>query len=548
MPDHPRYRNVLATALTATLLALTAAGCAPSQDTARSKAAAHPLMLPPTPPPPGASALMAMAAPPGTAQQERYADVPANPVHAVAEQPVSTFSVDVDTASYANVRRFLERGELPPTDAVRVEELLNYFRYDYPQPTDPATPFTVHAEVLPAPWQAGRRLLHIGLQGRSLPQRERPPLNLTLLIDVSGSMGAPDKLPLVRKVLKEALDRFGASDTLSMVVYAGAAGVVLPPTAGDQRGRILDALDSLDAGGSTAGGEGLRLAYDLAQRGYAPGKVNRVMILTDGDFNVGVTDPAQLEDLVARERERGIYLSVLGFGSGNYDDALMQRLAQRGNGIAAYIDSVAEGRKVLGEDFAGSMLPIADDVKVQVEFNPRRVREYRLVGYETRMLRREDFANDRVDAGDVGSGHSVTAIYEIVTTDAPGAAAFNEPLRYPQAPRAGDGVGGGGGGGTDELAFVRVRYKLPGAPESRLIERPVTARDAHDALGAASESARFAAAVAGYGLLLRRDPFVERGFGWPQVVALADGARGADPQGHRSGFVQLARAAEAAAR
>ncbi|MFM7709092.1 MAG: vWA domain-containing protein, partial [Gammaproteobacteria bacterium] len=508
MPTRPSSRTAFLTTGLAALLALTAAGCSSAPDDADE--ASYKTRLTKAAASQSALALMSSAPPPLAAEQERYADLPPNPVQTVAEQPVSTFSVDVDTASYANVRRFLDRGELPPTDAVRIEEMLNYFRYDYARPGADGAPFAVHAELLPAPWKAGRQLLHIGLQGRSLPQGERPPLNLTLLVDVSGSMGSPDKLPLARKVLKEMLDRLYARDTLAMAVYAGAAGVVLPPTPGDRRGRILEALGSLEAGGSTAGGEGLRLAYDLARQGFEKGKVNRVMILTDGDFNVGLTDPAQLEDVVARERDGGVYLSVLGFGGGNYNDALMQRLAQRGNGIAAYIDSVAEGRKVLGADFAGSMLPIADDVKVQVEFNPQRVREYRLVGYESRMLRREDFANDRVDAGDVGSGHSVTAIYEIVTTDAPAAATFNEPLRYPPAggPSAGAGAAGGEQAKTkaDEFAFVRVRYKPPGSAESRLIERPVTARDRRPTLDAASESARFAAAVAGYGLLLRRDP------------------------------------------
>lgn len=536
----PSRLRPLRWAILAALVALSAAACTPHRQ-AQQRDTAAPLTVP-------AALLerrMMMGPPPPAPQgQERYPDVPTNPVQIVAEQPVSTFSVDVDTASYANVRRFLSNGELPPSDAVRIEELVNYFHYDHPRPTARDAPFAVSTELLPSPWSPGRLLLHVGLQGYEPPPRERPALNLTLLIDVSGSMESQERLPLAVKALKEMLGKLEARDTVAIAVYAGSAGAVLEPTSGADRGRILEALDSLRVGGSTAGGEGLQLAYELAQRSYAPDKVNRVMILTDGDFNVGVTDPAQLEDLVARQRGRGIYLSVLGFGKGNYNDALMQRLAQQGNGIAAYIDTLAEGRKVLGEDFGGSMVPIADDVKIQVEFNPRRVREYRLVGYETRMLRREDFADDRVDAGDVGSGHSVTAIYEIVPVGS--AAAFNEALRYQPTP--GGGGTAAGGAAAAEYAFVRVRYKLPGAAGSRLIEQPVTAAQARATLAQASETARFATAVAGYGLLLRRDPFVDRSFGWPQVIALGDGARGADAFGHRAAFVQLARAAEAATR
>jgi Ca-activated chloride channel family protein len=505
---------------------------------------------PPAPPPYPAAEMRAMGAiagapyaqtapqpMPGDIDRERYEDVDPNPIHIVAEDPVSTFSIDVDTASYSNVRRMLNAGRLPPRDAVRIEELINYFRYDYPLPPSRERPFSTNVTVAPSPWAAGRQLVHIGLQGYNIVPRERPPLNLVLLLDVSGSMAAENKLPLVQRSFRMLIDQLNARDRVSIVVYAGAAGAVLEPTPGNEHGRILAALDNLSAGGSTAGGEGLRLAYALAEQNYNANAVNRIIIATDGDFNVGINDPEQLQDFVSRKRETGIYLSVFGFGGGNYNDALMQRLAQNGNGVATYIDTLNEARRVLRDEMASNMFSIANDVKIQVEFNPQRVAEYRLIGYETRMLRREDFNNDQVDAGEIGAGHSVTAIYEITPVGGP---TFTEPLRYQERAQAAPST-------ANELAFLRIRYKLPGEDQSRLIERPITNADAVTDMARAPEYVRFATAVAGYGQLLRGDPYLTQGYGWDDVIGLAQNARGRDEFGWRAEFVQLARAAATAA-
>lgn len=474
---------------------------------------------------------------PGTVDRDRYEDVAPNPIRIVADEPVSTFSIDVDTASYSNVRRMLSEGRLPPRDAVRIEELVNYFRYDYPLPRARTEPFSTTVAVAPSPWAEGRQIVHIGLQGYNIVPRERPPLNLTLLIDVSGSMSPENKLPLALQGFRMLADQLNARDRVSIVVYAGAAGAVLDPTPGDQRARILAALDNLHAGGSTAGGEGLRLAYALAERNFDRNKVNRVIIATDGDFNVGINDPQQLQDFVSRKRETGIYLSVLGFGGGNYNDALMQRLAQNGNGNAAYIDTLNEARRVLRDEMASNLFSIANDVKIQVEFNPRRVAEYRLIGYETRMLRREDFNNDQIDAGEIGAGHAVTAIYEITPVGGP---TFTEPLRYQDRAVPAPST-------ASEIAFLRIRYKLPGEDNSRLIERPIADADRYEAVARAPEATRWAAAVAGYGQLLRGDPYLTRGFGWDDVLSLAQSARGQDEFGWRAEFIQLARSAQSAA-
>jgi Ca-activated chloride channel family protein len=482
----------------------------------------------------------AQAAPqpmPGTIDRDRYEDVAPNPIRIAAEAPVSTFSIDVDTAAYANVRRYLIAGRLPPSDAVRVEELINYFRYDYPLPRSREQPFSTNVTVTPSPWADGRQLVHIGLQGYHIIPRERPPLNLTLLIDVSGSMAPENKLPLALSSFRMLVEQLNARDRVSIVVYAGAAGAVLEPTPGSERARILAALDNLRAGGSTAGGEGLRLAYALAERNYNRNAVNRVIIATDGDFNVGINNPQELQDFVSRKRQTGVYLSVLGFGGGNYNDLLMQRLAQNGNGVAAYIDTINEARRVLHDEMAANMFSIANDVKIQVEFNPARVAEYRLIGYETRMLRREDFNNDQVDAGEIGAGHAVTAIYEITPVGGP---AFTEPLRYQSQERAAPST-------ASEYAFLRIRYKLPGQDQSRLIERPITQADVVSDIARAPESTRWAAAVAGYGQLLRGDPYLARDYGWDDVIRLAQSARGRDEFGWRAEFIQLARTAQTAA-
>ncbi len=473
---------------------------------------------------------------PGTIDRDQYEEIDPNPIHVATEDPVSTFSIDVDTASYSNVRRFLNEGRLPPRDAVRIEELINYFDYDYPLPRSRNEPFSTNVTVAPSPWAEGRQLVHIGLQGYDIVRSERPPLNLVLLIDVSGSMAPANKLPLALQGFRMLTEQLTARDKVSIVVYAGAAGAVLEPTPGNDRARVLAALDNLHAGGSTAGGEGLRLAYALAQRNFSERAVNRVIIATDGDFNVGIADPAQLQDFVSRQRETGIYLSVLGFGGGNYNDALMQRLAQNGNGVAAYIDTLSEARRVLSDELNGALFPIANDVKIQVEFNPARVAEYRLIGYETRMLRREDFNNDTVDAGEIGAGHSVTAIYEITPVGGP---TFTEPLRYQRGGAIAPST-------ANEIAFLRIRYKLPGQDDSRLIERPITNGDAVANVARAPEHVRFATAVAGYGQLLRGDPYVGQGFSWNDVITLAQGARGRDEFGWRAEFVQLARAAASA--
>jgi Ca-activated chloride channel homolog len=475
---------------------------------------------------------------PGDINRDRYEDVKINQVKLTAEEPVSTFSIDVDTASYSNVRRMLNQGYLPPKDAVRIEEMINYFDYDYAVPKSKETPFETTVKVVPSPWSKGRQLMHIGVQGYDFNRDARPPINLTLLIDVSGSMSSQNKLPLAIQSLKLLINEMTAKDHIAIAVYAGAAGAVLEPTSGDQKDKIIAALDRLSAGGSTAGGEGLRLAYSLAKQNFDKKSVNRVMLLSDGDFNVGISDPAKLEDFVSRERESGVYLSILGFGGGNYNDLLMQKLAQSGNGVAAYIDTLNEGRKVLSDDLAGSMFSIANDVKIQVEFNPTKVAEYRLIGYETRILNREDFNNDKVDAGEIGAGTSVTAIYELTPVDS--TARLIDASRYQQAaaiktPNA------------SEFAFLKMRYKIPGDSTSKLVDRPITEKDAVSDISKAPEATRFATAVAAYGSMLRGDPYLDKSFSWDSVINLANGAKGEDKFGYRAEFISLARLAKTAA-
>ena len=476
---------------------------------------------------------------PGDVNRDRYQDVELNGVKLVAQEPVSTFSIDVDTASYSNVRRMLNAGHLPPKDAVRIEELINYFDYSYDLPKSKSVPFETTVKVVPSPWSEGRQLMHVAVQGYDINRDARPPLNLTLLIDVSGSMSAENKLPLAIQSLKLLINEMTAKDTIAIAVYAGAAGTVLEPTSGADKQKIIAALDKLSAGGSTAGGEGLRLAYNLAKQNFSKNSVNRVMLLSDGDFNVGINDPEALEDFVSRERESGVYLSILGFGGGNYNDLLMQKLAQSGNGMAAYIDTLNEGRKVLNDDLSGSMFSIADDVKIQVEFNPAKVAEYRLIGYETRILNREDFNNDKVDAGEIGAGSSVTAIYEI--TPVGSKATLIDPSRYQKTPTP------AAQGGSNELAFLKLRYKMPGASTSKLVDRPITTADQVSDIRQAPESTRFATAVAAYGSMLRGDPYIDKAFNWDRVIDLANGAKGEDAFGYRAEFVSLARLAKTAA-
>ena len=472
-------------------------------------------------------------APPPAQDTERYPGAASNPIKRVADEPVSTFSIDVDTAAYSNVRRFLNEGTLPPKDAVRVEELVNYFDYAYPLPATRAEPFKPYVAVVPSPWSKDRQILHIGLQGYDLPRGEKPPLNLVFLIDTSGSMRSPDKLDLARKAMNLLIDQLRPRDRVAMVAYAGSAGAVLEPTDGRSKLKMRCALEALQAGGSTAGGQGLALAYALASQNFDADAVNRVVLLTDGDFNVGISDPSRLKDFVADKRKTGVYLSVYGFGRGNYNDELMQALAQNGNGAAAYVDTYEEARKLFRDDFSGSLFPIADDVKIQIEFNPAVVSEYRLIGYETRMLAREDFNNDRVDAGEVGSGASVTALYEITPA---GAAPSSDPLRYGAARPAGSPSG--------EMAFLKVRWKAPGAASSQLMQQAIPAGNTARDLATAPETTRWAVAVAAFGQKLRGDPWLLDSYGWDQILDTAQNARGQDAFGLRAEFVKLVRAAK----
>ena len=465
---------------------------------------------------------------------DRFPDKPPTGTMSVAEHPVSTFSIDVDTASYAFVRRTLNANRLPPREAVRVEEMVNYFPYAYPAPKDRTHPFLATTTVLPCPWDAGSQLLHIGIRGYGLAGGERPRVNVVLLIDTSGSMGPSDRLPLLQQGFHLFARHLRDDDRVAIVTYAGSTDVALDPTPGSQKGRIIDAISRLRAAGSTAGAAGLQRAYELAERNFDPGAVNRVILATDGDFNVGISDPKELERFIAEKRKTGIYLSVFGVGIGNLNDALMQRLAQAGNGNAAYIDSLLEARKAMSEELASTLFPIADDVKVQVEFNPAHVAGYRLIGYETRLLRREDFNNDRIDAGDVGAGHTVTALYEIIP--AGGRRAVVDPLRYQPGSRPAAERG-------DEIAFVRLRYKLPRERDSRLIEQPVRASTAFASLKEVPAEQRFAVAVAAFGQRLRGETALD-GYSYGDIAALATAARGADPEGYRAEFVRLVRMAE----
>jgi Ca-activated chloride channel family protein len=467
---------------------------------------------------------------------ERYPGAQPNAVKLVSNEPVSTFSLDVDTASYANVRRYLNQNTLPPVDAVRVEEMVNYFDYAYMIPRDRDAPFAPSVVVYPSPWNPDTQILHVGIKGYDIPRSERPKANLVFLIDTSGSMNEPAKLPLVKRSFQMLVEQLKPEDRVSIVVYAGSAGMVLEPTPGWDKDRILASLDRLQAGGSTAGGEGIRQAYDLAKLNFDRNGVNRVILATDGDFNVGITDPNALEAYIARERSSGVFLSVLGYGSGNYNDLLMQKLAQAGNGTAAYIDTANEARKVLVDEMSSTLFTIAKDVKVQVEFNPARVAEYRLIGYETRMLNQTDFNNDKVDAGDVGAGHTVTALYEI--TPVGSRAQTVDPPRYGRRPDVRS---------TDsEIAFVKIRYKLPNEDESKLITRPVAAADVVADFNRLPIDYRFAAAVAGGAQLLRHDPYI-KSFDYGRAIEIAQGARGDDEFGYRNEFVQLLRLAQSAA-
>ena len=457
---------------------------------------------------------------------ERYGHYEPNPVHAVAEQPVSTFSIDVDTGSYANIRHFLtQTGRQPPADAVRIEEIINYFDYGYAKPTD-GKPFAVHTETVDSPFRNGAKLIRIGIQAKEVGQAALLPANLVFLVDVSGSMYSRDKLPMVKYTLCTLAHQTRAQDRITLVTYADGNKVVLPPTPGNQRQKILAALDSLKAGGSTAGENAIQQAYQAAQRAYIRNGINRILLATDGDFNVGITDFNTLRSMVAEKRKSGISLTTLGFGSGNYNERLMEQLADAGDGNYSYIDSPEEAQKVLHRQLSSTLATVAQDVKIQVEFNPATVKEYRLIGYENRMLAREDFNNDQVDAGDIGAGHNVTALYEIIPA---GQTGWLPESRYQAVPAANDKAG-------SEYAFINLRYKLPGQSNSILINRPVAVGSKPLAQG--SNATRQAVAAAAFGELLRGGKY-SGNFGWPQTLALARRAQSPDHHGLRRQFVQL---------
>jgi len=466
--------------------------------------------------------------------RENYAHFTDNPLQRVAERPVSTFSIDVDTGAYSNVRRILKTGRMPRHDAVRIEEMINYFGYDYPLPRDKKMPFSISTEIGPTPWNTSTRLLQVGLKGYEVPSSQLPAANLVFLIDVSGSMRSANKLDLLKQAMALLARRLRAEDRLAIVVYAGASGVVLDPVAGDQQAAILTALEQLRAGGSTNGAAGIQLAYRLAEQSYIKNGINRVILCTDGDFNVGTVSFEALQDLIAARRKSGITLTTLGFGSGNYNDHLMEQLADNGNGHYAYIDTLLEARKVLVEEMSSTLQTIAQDVKIQVEFNPTLVSEYRLIGYENRVLAREDFNNDKVDAGEIGAGHTVTALYEI--TLAGSGAEHIEPLRYGRAVDA-------GGKHRDELAVLRLRYKRPGETRSQLQEQVIRRQDIVSQLTRTSDRFRFAAAVAAFGQLLRGGKYTAD-YSYDELLLLARNSRGTDPHGYRSEFLSLAALAD----
>jgi len=467
--------------------------------------------------------------------RENYQHLESQGVFRVASDPVSTFSIDVDTGAYSNMRRWLNQGQLPPEDAVRVEEFINYFNYDYPYPKNPQVPFQVSTEIAPTPWNSNTRLLRIGIQGYKVPREQLPASNLVFLLDVSGSMSSADKLPLLQQALTMLVGQLDARDSIGIVVYAGASGVVLSPTPGNRKADILMALQQLQAGGSTNGAAGIQLAYQLAQQNFIENGVNRVILATDGDFNVGLASTEELIDLIQRKRKAGIALTTLGFGTGNYNDHLLEQLADEGNGNYAYIDRLSEAKKVLAEELSATLLTIAKDVKIQIEFNPALVSEYRLIGYENRMLNEEDFTNDKVDAGEIGAGHRVTALYEISLTGSSGQRL--PPRRYQSDPINSESTNSAF---SNELADLRIRYKLPNGSVSKLIQSPVMDSGINARGG---DSFNFAAAVAAFGQKLRGGTYLEN-FSYDDIAELARRSRGNDPHGYRSEFMQLVGLAE----
>ena len=461
---------------------------------------------------------------PRVTNTERYQKQPDQPVKAVAQEPVSTFSIDVDTGSYANVRRFLNDGGLPPEDAVRIEEIVNYFPYNYPLPTG-THPFAIHTQTVDSPWQPEAKLIKIGIQAQDLAKKELPPANLVFLVDVSGSMDEPDKLPLVKKTLRILTEQLRPQDKVTLITYADGEALVLPPTSGDNKDEILRAINKLQAGGATAGESALKMAYEQAQKAYVKNGINRILLATDGDFNVGVSSTDALKSMVAEKRKSGISLTTLGFGTGNYNEDMMEQIADAGDGNYSYIDNEKEAKKVLQHQLTSTLATVAQDVKIQVEFNPATVKEYRLVGYTNRTLRNEDFNNDKVDAGDIGSGHSVTAIYEIIPQGKQG---WLNESRYQKAPAA--------SGGKNEYAFVKVRYKLPGQSTSKLIEQAVPAVSIP--LAQADEDTRLALAAASYAQALRGGEYNGK-LDWDAIKQMAKQAKGKDPFGLQEEFVEL---------
>lgn len=456
---------------------------------------------------------------------DQFASAPENPLKITAQDPVSTFSIDVDTTSYAYLRSSLLNGSPLNPDAIRIEEMINYFTYDYPAPDAAEQPFSTRISVTKTPWNPDTQLVQIGIQGAKPAIDDRPPLNLVFLIDTSGSMQNPHKLPLLKQSFAMMLGELRPTDQVAIVTYAGSAGTALPPTNASESATILAALDNLNAGGGTAGQAGLRQAYALAKQMTQDGDVSRVLLATDGDFNLGISDPEQMKTVIAQHRDSGTYLSVLGFGRGTYRDDMMQTLAQNGNGTAAYIDTLAEAQKVLVDQLSGALFPIANDVKIQVEFNPAQVAEYRLIGYETRALNRADFNNDRVDAGEIGAGHQVTALYEITPVGSP--AILNDPLRYTAQAAS---------NGTDELGFFKLRYKTPGASESQLITTAIRANDNLPDAG-------FAAAIAGFGQMLKHAAYINN-WTYDDAIALATAHKGPDPFGYRAEAIRLMKLAK----
>ncbi|MFC2125695.1 von Willebrand factor type A domain-containing protein [Bacteroidota bacterium] len=469
---------------------------------------------------------------------ESYDAIEENIFHKALSKPLSTFSIDVDAASYSNIRRFINYGQKPPKDAVRIEEMINYFSYDYPQP-DNKHPFSIYSEISACPWNSKHKLVHIGLQGKHIPTEDLPPSNLVFLLDVSGSMSSPNKLPLLKSAFRMLVQNIREEDRVAIVVYAGAAGVVLPSTAGNERTTILEALNKLEAGGSTAGGQGIKLAYKIAQENFLENGNNRIILATDGDFNIGASSNGEMQRLIEEKRKSGVYLTVLGFGMGNYKDSKMEILADKGNGNYAYIDNAQEARKVLVNEFGGTLFTIAKDVKIQIEFNPTKIQAYRLIGYENRKLNDEDFNDDKKDAGELGAGHTVTALYEIIPAGVKSDFLKDvDELRY-QKNELDQQTGSG-----NELMMVKLRYKQPDGFTSKLIENPI--KDKKTGISERSDNFRFSAAVAGFGMLLRDSEFKGE-LTYDDIVTLAKGSMGEDKEGYRAEFIKLVRSAQSMA-